>query len=272
MFHEFAQLVDVIRKLRDPESGCPWDLKQTHKSLLKYLIEESYEFIHATETDDTQLMEEEIGDVLLQVLLHCQIASEQNHFNLESVSRHLTNKMIRRHPHVFNENHVKIDSDEVKKNWELIKRQEKSTSPESTNGQTLIKSDLLHFPALFASNKIGEKTAKIHFDWDNASDVLGVVQDEWEEFKAELSQRQVDKKKMQEEFGDLLFSMAQLGRHLGLQPEESLYMANKKFLRRFHRMEELIFQDKKDILKMNQAQMDEYWKLVKEEEHVQNKT
>ena len=258
---ELEKLKDVIKELRDPEHGCPWDLKQTHKTLLKYLLEESYEYIHAVEHGDKAHMEEEIGDVLLQVLLHAQIANENGDFDLESVSKKLSEKLIRRHPHVFENRGSKIDVSDVVTNWEKIKAEEKAH--EEAKG--LIDQSYLHFPALFSAHKIGKKTAKIGFDWKDATEVLTVVQSEWDEMKEEITGAGSNER-LQEELGDLLFSMAQLSRHLGFDPEETLRMANKKFIRRFEAMEKLIKNDRKDLHEMNQEQMDLYWDQVKKDE------
>lgn len=260
---EFSRLTQVVKQLRDPNGGCPWDLKQTHESLLKYLIEESYEFIAAVEDGNPKEMEDEIGDVLLQVLLHCQFASEKKDFDIESVSKNLADKMVRRHPHVFDVKQEGIDADQVVENWEEIKKQEKADAPTS-----LIDDSYLRFPALFAANKIGKKTGKINFDWEDASQVSYKVEEEWQELKEEIvahstSGSQGAKDRMFEEMGDFLFSAAQLARHLDIDPEEACRQANKKFLKRFQKMEELIKEAGKDINQMNQEQMDVYWDQVK---------
>jgi MazG family protein len=263
---EFYKLTQVVKRLRDPKQGCPWDLKQTHASLLKYLIEESYEFIAAVENQDVKEMEDEIGDVLLQVLLHCQFASEENNFDIESVSKNLADKMIRRHPHVFEEAVAGIDAEQVVTNWEEIKLQEKDSQPHS-----LIDDSYLKFPALFAANKIGKQTNKISFDWDDAAQVSYKVEEEWQELKEEIVSHNLrssenSKERMFEEMGDFLFSAAQLARHLNIDPEEACRQANKKFLKRFQKMEIFIKDAGKDIKKMNQKEMDHYWDQVKLDE------
>lgn len=260
-YPNFEKMVEVITQLRHPTKGCPWDLKQDHKSLLRFLIEESYEYLHAVETQNYELMEEELGDVLLQVVLHCVIAQETNKFDIESVSKVLSEKMIRRHPHVFEDSSLAQTEEQVKENWQKIKESEKS----STQAQH-IDASYLSFPALFSSYKIGKKTNQINFDWDRAEDVLAKVEEELEELKEEISAKKVDPKLVKEEMGDLLFSAAQLARHLGVEPEEALRDANRKFINRFTSMEKLIKNDKKNVLSMTQLEMDEYWKLVKIEE------
>ncbi len=258
-YPELKRAIDVIAKLRHPKDGCPWDLKQTHISLLKFLIEESYEFVHAAENENPDEMEDELGDVLLQVLLHAQLGKDDGQFDIESVAKRLSEKMIRRHPHVFGAIENNITPEEVKQNWQKIKKKEK-------NLETKIEDGVLNFPALFSANKIGEKTNRFGFDWPGPKEVEEVVQEEWAEFKAELDCENPSQEKIKEEFGDFLFSVAQLGRHLGIHPEIALKHANEKFLRRFHQMEKLIIDAGEDIDHMNQKEMDVFWKKVKEEE------
>jgi MazG family protein len=262
----FKQLINTVAKLRAPIGGCPWDLEQTHKTLLKYLIEECYEFITAAEEDNFDLMEEEIGDVLLQVILHCQIASESKTFDIESVSKILNEKLIRRHPHVFETEDDSISSNDVVKNWQQIKDNEKLTK--KTPPTSKISNEYLNFPALYGATKIGKATNKIKFDWKNATEVFNVVTEELNELEDEIKAGQDEL--IYEEYGDLLFSIAQLGRHLDLDPETALRDANRKFLRRFKKMELLIKKEKKNIDNMNQHQMDEYWNEVKREEKEPN--
>jgi len=260
-FPNLERLAQVVKALRDPKTGCPWDLKQTHQSLLRYLIEESYEFHHAVELNNTAEMEEELGDVLLQVVLHSQLASEENKFNLDSVSKVIADKMIRRHPHVFDNPEGKaIDVSEVKENWQKIKHDEKG-KPKLKHR---IDKSYLKFPALFAAEKIGHKTNKIRFDWENAAQVAEKVEEEWDELKVELREDHGrNHKKIKEELGDLLFSVAQLSRHLGIEPEDALRCANQKFIDRFNSVEDLIDQDNKNLEDMDQSEMEEYWKKVK---------
>ena len=258
-YPQFENLVKIIEKLRDPKDGCPWDLKQTHKSLLKYLIEESYEFIHATEENQTTKMEDELGDVLLQVLLHSTIGKEAKTFDIETISKTLSEKLIRRHPHIFSKKDSSIKVDQVLQNWKEIKKSEKKEN----NEDVLFDNSFLKFPALFSANKIGERTNHIGFDWNDFSEVRKVVEGEWQEFIDEIEADTPSKDRTYEEFGDLLFSMAQLGRHLKIDPEQALRDANKKFLNRFSKMEELIKIDKLDMKDMNQLEMDKYWDKVK---------
>ncbi|MBP9679861.1 MAG: nucleoside triphosphate pyrophosphohydrolase [Bacteriovorax sp.] len=259
----FEKLKDIILALRDPEHGCPWDLKQTHESLLKYLLEESYEFIEAVEEKDSKKMEEEIGDVLMQVLLHAQLGNERGEFDIESISATLSEKLIRRHPHVFENNHSRIDSEQVMINWERIKKEEKAKE-ESALSHHRITASVLNAPPLMAATKIGKKTNELKFDWENYNQVAYKVEEEWQELKEELTpHRELNREAVFEELGDLLFSIAQLARHLNLDADDALKAANKKFLRRFHDMEDLMLKSNVKLEDMNQEQMDVYWNQAK---------
>ena len=261
-YRELERLIEVIETLRDPNGGCPWDLKQDHKSLLKYLIEESYEFLDAVESNDDFKMKDELGDVLLQVILHSVIARQRGSFNIEDVASNLSEKLIRRHPHVFNVEDKTLSPDQVKANWDIIKKTEKKDKLESE--KSLIDQSFLSFPSLFAANRIGEKTHTIKFDWDNWQQVREVVESEWVELKVELDDPNLKKDKVEEEIGDLLFSVAQLARHLKVHPEDALRAANRKFIRRFHKMEAMIKKDGIALTDLNQKEMDVYWNKVKE--------
>ncbi len=256
------KLVRVIKELRDPEHGCPWDLKQTHQSLLKYLIEESYEYKDAVEKNDEPHMEEELGDVLLQVILHAQLASERKAFDIESVADKLTEKMIRRHPHVFENRKTGLSAEDVLLNWAKIKEEEKNKDDAKKTHHRITES-YLNMPSLSSSIKIGDKTAEIKFDWDNYTQVAYKVEEEWQELKEELTPTSLNKERVKEELGDLLFSIAQLARHLQIDPEDALRDANKKFIRRFNKMENLMIQKGVALESLNQTQMDVFWNEAK---------
>lgn len=261
--NEFKRLVQVVKALRDPKTGCPWDLEQTHQSLIRFLIEEAFEFKEAIESGDYNSMKDEAGDVLLQILLHAQIASESQKFDLETVSKNLADKLIRRHPHVFNnESGERISTERVKENWEKIKLEERGGKISRA-----IKEKILYGPSLKVAENIGHKTNKLNFDWEDASQVAWKVEEEWQELKEELMvQSDNNKKRIGEELGDFLFSAAQLARHLGHDPEELCQQANKKFLKRFYSMEDKLLADGKNFAGMTQEQLDQYWTAVKSDE------
>lgn len=255
---ELERCIQVVKALRHPVTGCPWDLEQTHESLLKYLIEEAYEFVEAVEKKDPKLMEEEVGDVLFQVLLHTSMGEETKSFSLESAAKNLADKLVRRHPHVFNKSDKKLTPDEVIENWQIIKKAEKGEKKYSIDEKNL------HAPALESSYKIGKKSTTVNFDWENYQQVLMKVEEEWQEVKEELPPSgQYNKERVKEEIGDLLFSVAQLARHLDLNPEECLRDANKKFIGRFQKVEDLVKASGRKLEDTPQAELEEYWVKVK---------
>jgi MazG family protein len=254
-YQNLKKAIDVIAKLRDPKNGCPWDLKQDHKSLLKYLIEESYEYIHATEDNDSKKMEEELGDVLLQVLLHSQIASESDKFNIDSVAKVLAEKMIHRHPHVFEDKGLAKDAEQVRENWEALKKEER-------NDEFHIRVEDAYAPSLKAAELIGAKSQEINFDWDHIDDVLAKVEEELQEVKDEMATME-SHQRTYEEIGDLLFSVAQLSRHLNIDPEAALKDANLKFVKRVNLVEAKVRADGHEMIKLPTSKLEEYWGKVK---------
>lgn len=255
---ELERCIQVVKALRHPETGCPWDLEQTHETLLKYLIEEAYEFVEAVEKKDPKLMEEEIGDVLFQVLLHTSMGEETGSFSLEGAAKNLADKLIRRHPHVFKGSEKKLTPDDVVENWKNIKAIEKGEKKYTIDEKNL------HAPALESAYKIGKKSTAVNFDWENYHQVAMKVEEEWQEVKEELSPSgKYNKERVKEEIGDLLFSVAQLARHLDLNPEECLRDANKKFIRRFQKVEDLVKASGRKLEETPQDELEEYWMKVK---------
>lgn len=255
---ELERCIEVIKSLRHPKTGCPWDLEQTHSSLLKYLIEEAYEFVEAVEKKDPKLMEEEIGDVLMQVLLHTTMGEETGGFSLESSAKTLADKLIRRHPHVFNRDDKTLTPDQVVENWNAIKKTEKGERKYS------IDEKFLHAPALESSYKIGKKSTTVNFDWQDYQQVVMKVEEEWQEVKEELPPTgHYNQERVREEIGDLLFSVAQLARHLNINPEECLRDANKKFIKRFQKVEDMTKASGRKLEDTPQEELEEYWVKVK---------
>lgn len=254
-YPELERCISVVKALRHPKTGCPWDLEQNHETLLKYLIEESFEFKEAVEIGDAKLMEEEIGDVLLQVLLHSTIASETKSFDIESVAKTLADKLIRRHPHVFEPGKAGISTDEVIENWKEIKKKEKGEK------KYTIDEKCLQAPALESANKIGVKSKTVNFDWKSYEEVLLKVEEELDELRDELPLGKQEK--IREEMGDLLFSVAQLSRHLGFNPEECLRDANKKFINRFKKVEDIATSKDRSLTDFSQEELEEFWKRAK---------
>lgn len=230
--NNFEALLQIIKDLRGPD-GCPWDKEQTHKSLAPYAIEETHEMAEAIESGDDAHMCEELGDVLFQVILHAQLASERKAFDIYDVIEGINSKIVRRHPHVFSDTKVS-DSDEVMKNWDEIKKQEKKNKKPASTLFDIPKS----LPALQKSHKIGEKTEKYKFDWGEPTQVIAQLKAEITELEEALNEQNSPEKQehIQHEVGDILFSAAQLARHLNTEPEADLREANRRFISRFEKM------------------------------------
>ncbi|MBP9673906.1 MAG: nucleoside triphosphate pyrophosphohydrolase [Bacteriovoracaceae bacterium] len=265
-YKELARVIEVVKALRHPETGCPWDLEQNYTSLLPYLVEETYEYIYAVESQDTREMNEELGDVLLQILLHTTIAEQENSFTLESVCKTLADKLIRRHPHVFEEkNKDKISSQQVLVNWDKIKKEEKKES--------LFNDSYLKFPALYSAEKIGKKSKKVNFDWDDFQQVMYKVEEEWQELKEELKPHApMNQDNIMEEIGDVLFSVTQLARHLNISAEEALRSSNKKFINRFAKMEQILEAEGKSFEQLTLEEKEACWQKAKIEIYAKSKT
>ncbi|MGZ3689993.1 MAG: nucleoside triphosphate pyrophosphohydrolase [Pseudobdellovibrio sp.] len=228
--NQFDSLVQVVRDLRGPE-GCPWDREQTHKSLTPYAIEEVYELVEALETGDDPHACEELGDVLFQVVLHAQLAEERGAYRLTDVIESIVSKIVRRHPHVFSDTKVN-SADEVIKNWDEIKMSEKKNKKAKSKTFDIPPG----MPALQVSNKIGEKTEKYKFDWSEPQLVLAQLKSEITELEEAMKAAKKNPDHISHELGDVLFSAAQLARHLNVEPESSLREANMRFSARFEKM------------------------------------
>lgn len=249
-YKNLEELIEVIRKLRAPD-GCPWDRKQTHESLRPNMLEEAYEAVDAIDDNDMAHLREELGDVLLQVLLHSQIASENNEFNIDDVAKELKDKLIHRHPHVFGD--IKIDNaDEVLAVWEKRKAEEKSHRKSAMDGISRSQS------ALISAQKISKKAVKTGFEWPNEESLYECIMSEFNEFKEAVQEG--DKIHMEEEFGDILFATVNLARWNKIDAEQALLKANKKFERRFRKMEELA---EKPLNDYSFEEFDALWKQAK---------
>ena len=228
----------VIEILRDPDGGCPWDLKQDYSSVAPYSIEEAYELVNAIEKNDINEIKSELGDLLLQVVLISQIASDQGDFNFDDVADEISQKIIRRHPQIFDENY-KIN-DLPQESWERIKNLEKKNKNNS-NKSTLDQIEN-NMPTILKSLKIQKKAASLNFDWISKDQVLEKVDEELNELKDALKEK--NNKNIEDELGDLFFTLISLSRHLNLDPDQTLKKANQKFIKRFNKMENII-EDKK---------------------------
>lgn len=258
LYKQFNTLREIIALLRGP-NGCPWDKKQTHHTLKKYLLEETYEVLEAIVEDNTDHLIEELGDVLLQVMLHAQIGEDSGYFNIDDVIERLSEKMIRRHPHVFGDVHVETEHD-VMKTWEQIKALEKPLASEQSRFVGINN----EAPNLLRAFEIQKRAAKVGFDWDHITLALEKVKEEWFEFQKELANDvHFDDENVQKEFGDILFALVNVARFLKINPEEALFQTNLKFMRRFAYIEEQVSKRQSEMNKFTLEQLDVFWEEAK---------
>lgn len=251
-YKNLEELISIIRKLRAPD-GCPWDREQTHYSLRPNMIEEAYEAVDAIDDNDMKHLKEELGDVLLQVVLHAQIASEEGAFDIEDVAQELNKKLIHRHPHVFG--NAKIDnSDDVLQAWDKLKAEEKTHRKSAMDGISRSQA------ALISAQKISKKAVKQGFEWPDEETLYDCIKSEFQEFKQ--AKENGDKLNMEEEFGDILFAVVNLARWNKIDAEQALLKANKKFEKRFRKMEELA---KKPLTEYSLDEYDKLWQQAKKE-------
>ena len=246
----------TMRLRRDPD-GCPWDRQQTHQSLTRYVIEETYEVVEALEENDLEKLAEELGDLLLQVYLHAEIARQDGDFNIGDVFEHVSAKLIRRHPHVFGQVEVE-NAGQVVQNWEEIKRQERITAGKDVQSESLLDGVPLALPALIVAQEYQKRAAKIGFDYDNLQAVLAKLNEELQEL-----QEAATPEHRHEEMGDVLFMVARIARELNIDAEEALRYANRKFRQRFQAMEHITRQEGRTFLSYNLDEWINLWNRVK---------
>lgn len=248
--YDFASLKEIVARLRSPD-GCPWDRKQTHTSLQPFLIEECYEVLQAIEGGDPQKLCEELGDLLLQIMLHAQIALEADQFNIDDVVAGIAGKLVHRHPHVFGSAEAK-EAREVELNWEVLKQEEKETEESLLSGlpETM--------PALAYSQSVQRRAAAVGFDWENVDGILDKLAEEVAEIKRASSQQE-----RVEEFGDLLFTLANIARRLNIDLETALRSANRRFCQRFKYMEQLCRERGIEINSLSLDEQNALWEEAK---------
>lgn len=248
MVKELSRFVGIVARLR---RECPWDRKQTHRSLIRYLVEEAYETIDAIESRDRDALREELGDLLLQVVLHAEIAKD---FDLEAVAKGISDKMVRRHPHVFEPKKENFSRKDHQKRWTELKRKEKPD-------RGLLDGIPRALPGLNLSQRYGEIAATVGFDWKNAPQVFKKVREEMGEMERELKKK--DKKRIAEEMGDLFFALANLARHLGLDADAVARDGAKKFGERFRRLERMKKKEGKTLVECSGPELEKAWDRVK---------
>ena len=249
---KFIKLLEIVEKLRGPD-GCPWDKEQTHQSLLQYFLEETYEVIESIDEKNWSLLEEELGDVLLHIVLQAQIAKETNKFDISNSLETINNKLIKRHPHVFGDKNIKA-SVKAKQNWEEIKYKEKKR-------KSRIDGVPAKLPELIRSQRLQEKASHAGFDWDNVDAVWDKVHEEIDELK--LAQEKGNIENIKEELGDVLFSIVNLSRFLNFSAEDTLRFANQKFKSRFQFIEKELQENGKKLEALNQKEIDQIWDKAK---------
>ena len=252
---EFDRLVEIVRQLRDPVSGCPWDIKQTPASLVPNFIEELYEVVEAIEDKDDIALKEELGDLILHVVFHAQIASEEKRFEMADVLQKITDKLVRRHPHVFGDLDVN-DADTVKMNWERIKKQEKKER------KSVLEGIPRALPALIHAQRTQEKAASVGFDWPDTEPIMEKLAEETAELEEALESG--DGAKIREELGDMIFTLVNLARKLHIDAEAALKECSRKFVRRFNYIEEHYEKNGEDIHEASLEELDRIWNQAKE--------
>lgn len=266
---DIQRLIEIMAALRTPVTGCPWDLEQTFETIAPYTLEEAYEVADAISKNDMLDLREELGDLLLQVVYHARMAEEEEHFDFADVVEGITKKMIRRHPHVFGDENGK-KSDHVKGIWERIKAEEKAEKHAERQALGLEREKKKYlddvptaFPALQEADKLQRRASKVGFDWNDARLVLDKIREETHELDEELSKTAPDKDRISDELGDTLFALANLARHLDIDPEEALRRTNRKFRTRFAAIEAHAQEEGTSLEVMSLEEMEDAWQAAK---------
>jgi len=258
------RLLEIMRRLRDPDTGCPWDIEQDFATIAPYTIEEAYEVADAIERQAWDELKGELGDLLFQSVFHAQMAEEAGHFTFQDVVRTMSDKMVARHPHVFGDESRDKSAEQQTRDWEAIKAAERAGKKQ----KGALDGVAANLPALLRAYKLQKRAARVGFDWPHVSHVLAKITEE----AAELTEarNQMDADALEDEFGDLLFVMVNLGRHLGIEPEAALRRTNAKFTRRFEQVEARLAARGKTPSDSTLEEMDALWDAVKTEEHRAN--
>ncbi len=261
------QLLRIMGRLRDPEHGCPWDLQQTFASIAPHTLEEAYEVVDAIETGDMKQVRDELGDLLFQVVFYAQLGREQQLFDFDAIAAGIGAKLLHRHPHVFPGGTLDdagvapgISADQVVQNWEALKAEERK-GKQGGKPLSVLDDVPLALPGLLRAAKLQKRAAGQGFDWRDSSGVFAKIDEELTELRQALAA--ADKTAVEEEFGDLLFTLVNLSRHLDLNPETALRAANRKFESRFRMMERQLLQDGRKMQDLDESELDEYWNKVK---------
>jgi len=251
--YDLSQLLAIMKRLRDE---CPWDAKQTHQTLKQYLLEESYEVLESIDNEDWNMLSSELGDLLLQIVFHCEIASRTGNFEFINVVDNISKKLVDRHPHVFGDKKLN-DAKDVQENWEHSKVL-------NENRTSILSGIPIIAPALLQAHRLQEKAATVGFDWDNINPVIEKIDEEWQEFKDAMKQK--DHREMEQELGDILFSFVNLGRLSSIISEDALRLTNNKFIKRFNYIEQQYENDPKVMKNQTLENLDKHWNDAKKSE------
>lgn len=264
MSDSVAKLLSIMARLRDPEHGCPWDCAQTFSSIVPHTVEEMYEVVDCVEREDYAHLQEELGDLLFQVVFLSRIAEERGLFNFEDVVTGISEKLVRRHPHVFAD--LPIGSEqELMQMWERIKKEERAQkhSAQQSQPQSVLDDVEAAHPALTHALKLQKMVAKVGFDWEGPDEVFNKVDEELDELKEALREQPRDEQHVEHEMGDILFTCVNLSRHVKVNPETALRKANYRFERRFRCMERIISDNDLNIQSLTINEMEQYWQQAK---------
>ncbi|WDU59758.1 nucleoside triphosphate pyrophosphohydrolase [Pseudemcibacter aquimaris] len=255
------KLIDIMAKLRDPKDGCAWDVEQTFETIAPYTIEEAYEVSEAIDNNDMDALKDELGDLLFQAVFHARMAEEAGHFNFDDVVGAISDKMIRRHPHVFGDENYR-NAEEQTVAWEEQKAKERAAKKQ----HSILDGVTVGLPALTRAVKLQKRAARVGFDWPETSQVVDKLNEEMAELSAELVAENKDHDKIEEEFGDMMFVYANLARHLKIDPEQALKKANNKFTRRFNQIETEVENSDKSFDEYSLDELEEMWVKAKKAE------
>lgn len=266
LLQEIARLHKIMQDLRDPKTGCPWDVEQTFETIAPYTIEEAYEVSEAIATGKRPKIADELGDLLLQVVFHAQIATEEGSFDLADVARGISDKMIRRHPHVFGDD-TRISASEQKVAWEDIKAAERAAAQDDTlnaSGRASVLDDVaVTLPAIVRAAKLQKRAARVGFDWPDITAVIAKMHEETGELLEALEEEPDNMARLQDEVGDILFVASNIARKVGVEPESALLACNRKFEKRFHYIEEALAKDGRSVDEASLDEMEQLWQDAK---------
>lgn len=256
--HSIERLLTIMRQLRDPEQGCPWDLAQTYRSIVPHTLEEAYEVADAIERGDFAELRDELGDLLFQVVFYAQLASEEERFDFDAIATAIADKLERRHPHVFGDMHHD-DEQQQTRHWEALKAEERAQKS-TTDRQSQLDGIARSLPALSLAQKLQKRAGQVGFDWPDYTGVIAKVEEELDELKQDWS----DLDRREDELGDLLFSVVNLARHAGCDPEQALRRASRKFERRFRDMEAACHAQQRSLEQCSAEELDAHWRAIKQ--------